>query len=269
MLEKLGAGDDVLHQMPFLKDEVPYNLLHLITGMEQAEAWKTPDGRMLFAATPGHNGWLWLSEDLTEERREALLLELVEHCKDMDLSGICGASRAAEPFAKLYCGSKRLKHKAYMNMQAYVCPKVLKPVKMKGELLKADPRHREVAAEFLAGFSESAYGSAVVPASQLATAEGMIMKGGLYFWVVDELPAAMANIAHRSPRHGRINAVFTPAVMRNNGYASALVAQLSQLLQEENLEPMLYADKSDAASNKVYKKLGFIESGVVAEIRFS
>lgn len=268
MLEKLHADDYVLNQFPFMRDELQYNLIHLITAIEGSTALKTPDGRMLFAGSPGHNAWLWLSEDVTDEHRLMLMKELVGYHQGMVLPGICGAPPIAEQFAKLYAEVNQLKYHAYMRMETYSCPKVIKPLKVKGKMIRAERGHVELVAEFMAGFSEDAYGTSVIPASQLPAAEGMVMRGDLYFWTVDELPVAMANIAFRSPRHGRINAVYTPPVLRKNGYASAIVAELCLILEEENREPMLYADTKNSSSNKVYKNIGFVESGPIAEIRF-
>ncbi|MGO4545198.1 GNAT family N-acetyltransferase [Paenibacillus sp. 2TAB23] len=268
MLEKLQADDCVLNQFPFMRDELQYNLIHLITAIEGATALKTPDGRMLFAGSPGHNAWLWLSEDVTDEHKIMLMKELVGYYQGTDLPGICGAPPTAELFAKLYSEMNSLKYHSYMKMQTYSCPKVIKPVKVKGKLVQATRQHVELVAEFMAGFSEDAYGASVIPASQLPAAEGMVMRGNLYFWTVDELPVSMANIAHRSPRHGRINTVYTPPVLRKNGYASAVVAGLCKVLEEEDREPMLYADIRNPNANKVYKNIGFIESGPIAEIRF-
>ncbi|WP_138753900.1 GNAT family N-acetyltransferase [Paenibacillus sinopodophylli] len=266
MLEKLQADDVVLNQFPFLRDELQYQLIHFITAIEGATKLKTPDGRMLFAGSPGHNAWLWLSEDVTDEYRLQLMKELIAHHQGTDLPGICGSPSTAEQFANLYSEINALEHHAYMKKQTYSCPKVIKPVKVKGQLIRATPQHVELVAEFMAGFTEDVYGASVIPASQLPAAEGMVMRGDLYFWAVDELPVAMANIAHRSPRHGRINLVYTPPVLRKNGYASAVVAGLCSVLEDENREPMLYADAKKA--NKVYKNIGFVESGLIAEIRF-
>lgn len=78
----------------------------------------------------------------------------------------------------------------------------------------------------------------------------------------------MANIAHRSARHARMNAVFTAHNYRKKGFASALVAQQCMMLQKEGLLPMLYADIENPDSNKVYKNIGFVEVGKIAELSF-
>jgi len=71
----------------------------------------------------------------------------------------------------------------------------------------------------------------------------------------------MVNIAHKSPQYVHINNVYTPIEQRKKGYASVMVAAISSILIKEGLTPMLYADITNNNSNKVYKKIGFIERG--------
>lgn len=96
----------------------------------------------------------------------------------------------------------------------------------------------------------------------------MIESGNLYLWDVDNIICGMVNIAHKSPQYVRINNVYTPIEQRKKGYASAMVAGISSILIKEGLTPMLYADITNNNSNKVYKKVGFIERGRIDSIAF-
>ncbi|MBT2770956.1 GNAT family N-acetyltransferase [Halomonas sp. ISL-60] len=94
----------------------------------------------------------------------------------------------------------------------------------------------EIVAEFLAGFSEGAYGLPFDPNRQIPAAEEIIKTGNLYLWYVDSHPVSMANIAHRSPRHARINVVYTPSLFRKRGFASAIVAEICSVLESEGAD---------------------------------
>lgn len=115
-------------------------------------------------------------------------------------------------------------------------------------------------------FSEGTYGVSVDPASKRSAAESVVDTGNLYLWLVDGVPVLMANVTHRSPSHGRINAVFTPPLLRKKGYACAIVTELCLILGQEGLVPMLYADLKKPDSNKIYKNIGFVEAGKIADI---
>ncbi|WP_199616322.1 GNAT family N-acetyltransferase [Paenibacillus alkalitolerans] len=269
MFENLVQNDIALGQRQFMSDEVQYNLVHRITESESSTCLKTPDGRMIFAQSQGHNGWLWISRDVTSDQKKFMILQLVEHLKDHTLPGVSGEPHTVENFAEEYSKVKHLKYQTYMTMESYFCPKVNKPLNVRGEVHQAMKQDVETVAQFMAGFSEGAYGVSVDRTSKRSAAENAVETGNLYLWLVDGVPVSMANIAHRSPRHGRINAVFTPLFLRKKGYASALVVELCLILGQNGLVPMLYADLKNPNSNKIYKNIGFVEAGKIADIRFS
>jgi predicted GNAT family acetyltransferase len=271
MLSKLDKNDGVLNRGDFVADEVKYNLIHLISGRDTSTCLTSDDGKLIYAHSEGHHAWLWISEVADEEKKNSLMLKLIEYLKGIGtvLPGVTGDPRTVEPFARLYAEAHNLQVTPRLGMESYVCPAVVKP-RVRGALRQATPQDAETVASFMAGFSLDAYGAAVEPASQLPAAQGIIGAGGLYLWTIEgeERPVSMANIAHRSPRHARINAVYTPRDCRKQGYASALVAELCSILEAEGLTPMLYADLKNPDSNKVYQNIGFVESGIIAELKF-
>lgn len=268
MLKSWSTADDIGSNPYFQRDEVPFNLLYRICELDGATCLKAKDGTMIYAQSPGHNGWVWMSEKLRDSERDERLRELATVLEPHDLPGITGLPHTAERFASLYANGKQQHYRTHMGMESYCCPKVFRPQYVSGTMEWVVESQVEIVATFLAGFSESAYGVTVTPESQLSAAAGLIRQGNLYFWMVEGQPVSMANIAHRSPRHGRINAVYTPPASRKQGYASALVAEVCELLHRESLQPMLYADLTNPNSNKVYQQIGFVSSGKVADIKF-
>ncbi|WP_339146839.1 MULTISPECIES: GNAT family N-acetyltransferase [unclassified Sutcliffiella] len=65
------------------------------------------------------------------------------------------------------------------------------------------------------------------------------------------------------------NGVFTPVSLRKQGYASALVAEVSSHIIREGLTPMLYADLKNPSANKIYQDIGYTESGKISDILFT
>jgi uncharacterized protein len=156
-----------------------------------------------------------------------------------------------------------------MGMEAYQCKEIKRPQNVQGESIKSQPCHVEIIADFMAGFTYDGFGKTVSKESQIPSAQNLIKAGNLFLWAVDCNIVSMANIAHRSPRHARINSVFTPPEQRKNGYGSALVSDLCSYILEENLIPILFADIKNPDSNKVYKSIGFKECGRIDNIIFN
>ncbi|WP_274653760.1 GNAT family N-acetyltransferase [Paenibacillus humicola] len=268
MLASCHYDDEVWNRDRFIADEVRYNLMHRICESSASLCLKEAGGGMIFAWSQGRNAWLWIAADASGEEKTVWMRELAERLSGANLQGVIGDPQTAEAFASLYAAASRTGFRQSMRMEAYACPAVNRPSSVPGTLVPAEPRHAGVVAEFLAGFSEGAHGGTLDPSSRLPAARSMIEAGYLYLWMAGGEPVSMAQIAHRSRRHGRINAVYTVPSQRKNGFASAITAELCLLLQREGLTPMLYADMDNPDSNKVYRNIGFIGSGQVADIRF-
>ncbi|CAI6039561.1 GNAT family N-acetyltransferase [Cohnella sp. JJ-181] len=267
-LERLTVNDAVLLDA-FRQDEVPYNLVYRVLDSNEALGWKAEDGRMLFVQTPGYNGWLWVSPGASSAYREDAIGALIERLKDVPLlPGVTAKPGVAEAFAAAYATDRGTGCHPYMTLDAYHCLAVNKPEGVSGALRPADERDLRTIAAFFAGFARDAHGVSADTDSQLQAASGAIGTGNLYLWETDGAVVSIANIAHRSSRHGRINAVYTPPERRNRGFAGALVAELSAMLLRERLTPMLYTNAANPIASRAYRKVGFTEMGSILDIRF-
>ncbi|OPA79311.1 hypothetical protein BVG16_09495 [Paenibacillus selenitireducens] len=268
LLQKVHARDIRLDHPEFMDQEVQFNLIHRITDSEDAHCIQSEQGNLVFAQTPGHNAWLWLTSDMPDEAKRKVLSSLIKQLEQSPLPGVSGDPATAALFAEMYAERNNVQGRPFMQLESYFCPTLKRPLNVPGSWRQATNQDVDTVAEFLAGFSNRAYGVTVSSASQRPNAEATIAGQNLYLWIVDDAPVSMANIAHRSPRHGRINAVYTPSEARKNGYASAIVAELCAMLRQEGLLPMLYADVNNPDSNKVYRNIGFVESGNILDIKF-
>jgi GNAT superfamily N-acetyltransferase len=78
------------------------------------------------------------------------------------------------------------------------------------------------------------------------------------FVLEDDGPVSMAGWSGPTPTGVRVNAVYTPPEHRGKGYASAIVARLSQqLLDEGRRFCFLYTDLKNPQSNRIYQRLGY------------
>ncbi|WP_025697937.1 GNAT family N-acetyltransferase [Paenibacillus forsythiae] len=268
MFVKLADRDSVLNGEMFLKDEIRYNLLHLICGSPEALRIKRRNEDLIFAQTPGFNPWLWLSPELAEEQKDEMLRKLAEHVSSREFPGVSADPETAESFARYYASVRGLQYETFMTLEAYTCSEIRPPAGVEGVIERANARHAERVAADMSAFSKEVFGFTPMPDEVYRAATAAIGTGGLYLWNAGGAPVAMARIAHRTARHARINDVYTPPGERKKGYASAIVAAISGYCIREGLTPMLYADVNNPDSNKVYRSIGFAGAGRIADIRF-
>ncbi|MBW4082915.1 GNAT family N-acetyltransferase [Paenibacillus sp. S150] len=268
MFESFETGDPVLQSEAFLLDEVRFNLIHRITEYPEAIRLASADRKLIFTQSQGHNPWLWVSGELGAEQQTKLVQQLAEWVGGCEFPGISAQPELAKTFAEAFCGVKGKLYHTHMMLEVYHCLEVRKPAGVSGRMERAKEGDIPVIAEFLAGFLQDAFGERLRAEDFLAIAAEDVAAGSSYLWVVDQAPVSMAKITHRSPRHARINDVYTPSGQRKHGYASALVAELSGRLLSEGLTPLLYADGKNPDSNKVYRSIGFQHAGRIADLKF-
>ena len=95
------------------------------------------------------------------------------------------------------------------------------------------------------------------PARLLALVPKRVERG--QFWIWDDAgPVAFAGWTDAPPDAGRIAPVYTPPLARGRGYATALVAALSQALLDDGRQRLfLITDLANPVSNSIYAKIGF------------
>lgn len=260
---------ETLSQARFIRDELCFNLLYMISGGELAVALQAEDGGAAALANPVRNMWLWVDPAMGPQYAGTVTGELAERLLETKLPGIVAAPENAELFSDAYCRLSGASAMPSFGLTAYACPEVKMPAGVPGRMERAGMERAVTAADFILGFNRDCFGADTAREEAMSAAMGKMGKGNLYLWTADGKAVCMAAVAHRAPRHARIGYVYTPPEERKKGYASALVARLSAIVLKEGLTPMLYADMKNPDSNKVYRSIGYMEAGAVEEIGFS
>jgi predicted GNAT family acetyltransferase len=91
---------------------------------------------------------------------------------------------------------------------------------------------------------------------------------GYWLWC-DPKPVSMTGVAGDTPSGARIGPVFTPPEHRRQGYATALVAHVSEtVLERGKRHCFLYTDMENPTSNAIYQRIGYELSCRSVMLRF-
>lgn len=118
---------------------------------------------------------------------------------------------------------------------------------------------REATEEMLVGFTNGS--------SREKELRRVIEAGKYWFWEVDGTPVHMTGATPVGFGLGHIGPVFTPREHRGHGYASWVVAKLSQDFLDRGLTPRLYTDQANPISNKVYQRIGYVAYADEGEVK--
>ena len=255
--EFLERGGDFL-----LRDEPRNNLILGIASTiastdlyEEAHFWLVEnEGEILAAAlrTPPHKLVLAYASDLDAV---ALLRDAVG-----EVPGVVGLPPAVELFAPA---------RIVFAQGVYALERVADVPRPAGRARVADAGDREVALRLLTDFHREATNAFAFDERML----DLRLSGGsrgLLLWEVDGAPVSLAGWGGNTPNGIRIGPVYTPPELRGRGYATALVAELSQrMLDRGRRFCFLYTDLANPTSNAIYERIGFVRVAESCELAFS
>ena len=126
------------------------------------------------------------------------------------------------------------------------------------EVVAPSTAERPLIIEWLLAFGREALGGD--DATRVAaSADDWLAGKGRTLWLWDDGgPVSLTGVGGDTPHGTRIGPVYTPPEVRKRGYASALVAAVSQAQLDAGLRfCFLYTDQANPTSNKIYQAIGY------------
>jgi predicted GNAT family acetyltransferase len=236
--------------------EPPFFVVVRDGGVPVGAAMRTPPLNLILAAG-------------TEERALAPILDRLE-TEAREIPGMSGPKALVAEAAKAWSARHGVPARIAMAQRIYQLTAVVPPRPAPGRMRAARAEDRALLATWFQGFVRESmpyHDDTLEHAGE--TADHWIRGGGLRVWE-DNGPVSMAGAGGITPNGIRVSAVYTPPERRRRGYASALVAALSQ----EQLDAgrkfcFLYTDLANPTSNKIYQDIGYEPVIDVDEYHFS
>lgn len=269
MMIPIDKSSNIFDSEAFVSEEVLFNLMHLIRDDENAIVLKSENEKVIIAHSSEQRPvWIWSHKNIEEQNYQEIADDFYQLFSNRNTLKIVAKPQLAEFLSKDYAKRRNIDWRIAISLEAYQCQKIVYPSNVSGLISNPSLEDVDIISNFLVGFVQDCFGLKTTKDKQIETAKSYIASGNFYVWKVDNEIVSMANIAHRSSRHGRINEVYTPPSHRKKRYAGALVSELSRIIQSENRTPVLYTDLSNPASNKAYTNVGFVKCGSVNQINF-
>lgn len=243
---RLAAGGSYGDVRPFLAT------IQSTSGLELA-AFMTPPHKLLLFA-PG------------EASTEALQL-LVDGLLSTGYAvpAVLAPEALGQQFASVWCAATGATARPGMRQRVYELRRV-EPVPLpSGTFRVATPADLPLVREWGGAFHSACFREDDKGATA-RIADGMVAAGDIFLWV-DGTPVSMAGRTRPTPHGQTVSLVYTPPECRRRGYATAVVAKLSQLLLDEGREfCSLYTDLGNPTSNRIYQEIGYRPVADVADI---
>lgn len=204
----------------------------------------------------------------TDHRRavEALVADLAGG----SIPGVVGPAEPAGAFAAAWARTARVQPRLNRHERAFELSAVRPPRPAPGSMVVAGSADRAVLANWIRAFHEEAMSDAPVQ-DYGAMADRYVRRAGrtMYLWVDDGRPVSLAGAGGLTPNGIRVGPVYTPPELRGRGYASNLVAGVSQAqLDEGRTFVFLFTDLANPTANHIYQVIGYEPVADIDEYAF-
>lgn len=249
-----------------LADEARHNLIFGICATldetpdayPSARLWTVEeDGDTLAAAlmTPPFN--LVVAQPRTGAALSFLAEEL--HRRGVELPGVTGAVPEVEQFASDWEELTGVRRRARMRQGIYAARAARQPEGVPGCMRTALREDRRFLLDWWRAFEAESLPHDAPHVDTEANVDRRLASdaNGIMLWE-DGDPVSLAAFGGRTPHGVRIGPVYTPPEFRRRGYASALVAQLTQDLLDGGRDLcFLYTDLANPGANRLYRDIGY------------
>jgi len=195
---------------------------------------------------------------LSEVDDTAAFRLLAADVRDRDLPGVIGPVEPARAFVEAWTEFGGPAATLQMSERSYRLTEVRPPRPVDGRVRVATTADRELVRDWVEGFMHEAFGEAEPDEVAASTDRWLARRGRtLYLWD-DDGAVSMTGVGGATPNGIRIGPVYTPPAVRGRGYASALVAAVSQAeLDAGRRFCFLFTDLANPTSNHIYQAIGY------------
>ncbi|MEO8274550.1 MAG: GNAT family N-acetyltransferase, partial [Chloroflexota bacterium] len=186
---------------------------------------------------------------------------LVADLRGRPLPGVVGPADPAGAFASARAASEGVRVTLSRHERAYRLREVRPARPALGEMVRARPVDRQILREWIEAFHVEAIGSSGAPPQDFDAMVDRWIRGlgrTPYLWTVGGQPVSFAGAGGLTPHGIRVGPVYTPPELRGHGYASNLVAAMSQLqLDAGRTFVFLFTDLANPTANHIYQDIGY------------
>lgn len=266
MIKNIDKYNIIFKSDDYRNDVVPFQLLELIK--ENPILLVSDEKNFIIGAShPEMPVWVWTADEI-EESAAASLAEYFygTFSKDRQKFSFVAKPETAKLLTEYFIKRKNAKV-SVLNMQSYKNEKVI-PAKNQDAVIEI-PTENDVSsiAGILKNFSLECFGNALSNDEEYVNTAKKLLNDR-YLRVIKEngKVVAMARSSRENDEFVAVNGVYTVPEHRRKGYASAIVAYISDLILQNGKTPALYTDLSNPSSNTAYKNIGFTEQAPIDQI---
>jgi len=263
---KIERDNKIFESPAYRKDENRFYNIKVNFSNEELILYSDEKSYVIARGSDKYPTWIWTTDDINTEQMAEAAKTLAAEFLTLERNKVT-AKRAfyeylvANKFPHLNTGD-------YFEMGTLVCHTLKVPRKCDGQMEKATPADLETLAHYFYHSCLEMDGvDSITMERAFEKTKERFASGTFFLWRNGEGKVVCQATYQLTGKQAKITSVYTPKEERQKAYATNLIHDMSKLLLDMGLTPLLYTDYNYPASNTAYINAGYEDTGVL--INFS
>lgn len=205
--------------------------------------------------------WLWTKNNLDNDTKKEITKELINKNLLQNKSNIICKKELYD-----YLITNKIKVKGQLPLKMYICSKIKNIKQAQGFFNKANYSDKIILSKYYQNNLKETKNIDIEISLALEIIANYLKQECIYVFRNSQgLTTAMATITLNG-NQALITNVYTKKESRLKGYCTSLMYNLTKILLEKNLVPILITDYDNISANKVYQKVGYQEQEILINI---
>lgn len=261
-MKRIDRNCSIFCSDAYKKDRNQFHIIELNLFSPDLLLYSDEENYLICRGQVGRPVWVWTVDGINENKMN----EVTELITEQYL--IAGTKCKMTAKREFYAFLKKINYPYlnddYFEMGALECHQVKQPRKCDGYSKKAVTHDTEILTKYWYDDNQEMNPSASITLQQAGEEmKAMLATDNLWVWKNSQDKIVCMAYYTIVGNQVRLSHVYTPEKERRKGYAANLIQNVTKMLLEMNLEPLLYTDYHYIASNRAYKNAGYVETGVL------
>lgn len=259
---KIERDNKIFESAAYRKDENRFYNINVNFSSEDLILYSDEESYVIARGSERYPTWIWTDDNITREQ----MAEVAETLGTKFLTLEKNKLTAKRTFYEYLLENEfpYLNESNYFEMGTLECHKLKVPRKCDGQMEKAIPADLEVLAQYFYNSCLEMDGVTTITMERAFEKTKERFESGTFFvWRNAERKVVCIATYRINGKQAKITSVYTPREERRKAYATNLVHDMSELLLNKGLTPLLYTDYNYPASNTAYINAGYEDTGVL------
>ena len=265
---RIERDNRIFESPAYRKDEIRFYNIKMNFPSEDLLLYSDEESFVISRGAEKYPTWIWTADNITQKQMAEAAESLASNLLTLDSNKVT----AKKAFYDYLIESKfpYLDKNCYFEMGTLECHRLKTPSKCDGQMEKASMADLELLAQYLYDACVEMDGAdSITTERALEKVKERIESDTFFVWRSAKGKVVCQATYRITGKLVKITSVYTPKEHRRNAYATNLIHDLSKLLMDMGLTPLLYTDYNYPASNTAYINAGYEDTGILINFNCS